>query len=95
MKIRHSVIGAVLALGLSLSVQAATAGSLGMDAPALKEQAQGTYTLVKGGHHGHHGGRFFWWGAPLVVGPLAYEGSCYAHCREYRGPRYCHARCGY
>ena len=93
MKIGHFVIGAVVALGLSLGAQAASAGSLVQDAPALKEQAQGNLTLVKGGHHWHRGGRF-WWGAPFVFAPIAYEG-CYAHCREYRGPRYCHARCGY
>ena len=61
MKLRHSLIGAVVALGLSLTAQAASAGSLGPDAPALKEQAQGTFTLIKGGHHWHRGGRF--WGA--------------------------------
>jgi hypothetical protein len=94
MKMKHSLIGAVVALGLSLTAQAASAGTLGQDAPALKEQAQGTFTLVKGGHHWHRGGRF-WWGVPLVAAPLAYEGSCYAHCREYHGPRYCHTRCGY
>jgi hypothetical protein len=93
--IRHSLIGAVVALGLALTAQTASAGSLGQDAPALKEQAQGSFTLIKGPHfHHYHGGRF-WWGVPIVVAPYAYEGSCYANCRAYRGPRYCHAYCGY
>jgi hypothetical protein len=91
--IKHFLTGAVLALGLSLTAQAASAGALAQDAPALNEQGQGTVTLVKGGHHWHSGR--FWWGVPFVAAPIVYGGSCYAHCREYRGPRYCHAYCGY
>jgi hypothetical protein len=94
MKMKQAIAGAIIALGLSLTAQAASAGTPGQEASALKPKAEGTFTLVKGwkggGHHWHHRGGF-WWGAPILV----YEGSCYSNCRAYRGPRYCHAYCGY
>jgi hypothetical protein len=67
MKLTHLIVAALAALGLSLSVQAASAGSVVQNGIAVKEQSQSGVTLVigKGGpgghfhsfHHGfpHHG----------------------------------------
>ena len=50
-----TLIAAVAALGLSLAMQTATAGSAVMDGGALKNKADSGITLVRGGHGG--GGR--------------------------------------
>jgi len=98
MKLGQFMTGAAVAFALSLTGQAASAGPLGGETPAVKAEVGNGVTSVwsKGGYHHHYRGRGgLWWGAPLVVGTIAYGGSCYSHCRAYRGPSYCHSYCGY
>ena len=60
MKLASTTIAAVAALGLSLVMQTATAGSAVLDGSALQGKADGGITLVRGGGHGggHGGGGF-------------------------------------
>jgi len=57
MKLASTTIAAVAALGLSLVMQTATAGSAVLDGSALQGKADGGITLVRGGGRGGGGFR--------------------------------------
>jgi hypothetical protein len=69
MKVGYWIASAGAALGLSLAIQTASAGSVAENGPALKAQAGSALTLVHGG--GGHGG---WGGGGMMHGGMPHGG---------------------
>ncbi len=95
MKLGYSITGAVVALGMSLAVQTASAGSMAQNALALHAQPGSDITLVRGPGGGWSGGGFglgggFGYGGighGFALGRSHAMGRAYGYSRSFRPRR--------